>query len=98
MRKIFYWILLPFAYKTKKDRKEFYEKALKEYKNPDAGTFGFCSMIGWHIKTCFPSLLNFPELYHQIPTESYGIYWFPLDNDGFQKRIELLEKAIKMCK
>ena len=56
---------------------------------------GLCNAIKWgSFKTCL--ITDFPEVMSQKPDKrSNDAYWFFLNQEGFEKRIEILNNAIK---
>jgi hypothetical protein len=96
MNKIFYTILgFFFPYKTKAYRKELYGR-MREFYN--GHRLGLCETaqrieyvkVQW---SWYDNMWRLPELYRYRPwIQSKSDFWFPLDVDGFSKRVDILDK------
>ena len=84
------------------------KKAFKEMQKTHANWFGMCKFLSDEIDDCsYEDLKTFiPEFYKHKPTHTWtGVYWFPVNNYGYRRRItvfnklikELSEKAYKEC-
>lgn len=79
--------------KTKKKRLKFYKQLLKVVcEDPDT-CVGMCFYIRRITKNEY-YINDFFELYERKP-KGAGIYWFPLDDKGWQKRIDIIYNIIQ---
>lgn len=95
---------------TKKQRNEVYRAMLKyALKDPNVN-YGFCNLlteIYWADKRVYKKSLisrdlfysyrnicDFTELIKYEPNTHFG-YWFACTTEGWEKRIEILQKCIK---
>lgn len=81
-----------------------YKKALKTFKE-GSNKFGLCYELGIYLgseqfRRVYPVLYSLKPESNCEFIGSTGVinrmYWFPLTQEGHQRRIELLEKAIKL--
>ena len=87
--------------KTKKKRLKFYKQLLKVVcEDPDT-CVGMCYYIGRIINVeryAGDELIKqFPELWKHKPKRMCYVagYWFPLDDKGWQKRIDIIHNIIQ---
>lgn len=103
--KILYTLLgLFIRYKTWEYRINVYRKMLKSIEKDSTGFFnmsnriGFCNMLDGvepRRKNWARSIWMFPELYWYRPFRLRGVYWFPRDDKGMERRREILRTLIK---
>lgn len=95
-----FWYLVglirPFG--NKKDRKIVYQviyNSMKNYKDQlPIQRYGFCSHILALTGNSIP-LYKFPELYYYRPMATRRfLWWFPTEDEGMEKRLEILKKII----
>lgn len=90
---------------TKKERHSIYVLALVKYKRriEEGLHFGLCDAIegaawkifGWdNYPDPYDNMEGYPEI-AKYKAEGDGTYWFSKHGDGIQKRINILEQAIK---
>ncbi len=93
-----YYLLLPFAYKTKADRLIIYVKMRSLLISSFGYNSGFCSLLFYSIRlTETNNLRKFPELYCQKPKTAKTFWFSGSDPDFNNKRLAIIEQAIKMC-
>lgn len=85
--------------KTKKKRLKFYKELLKVVcEDPDTYV-GMCYYISRIINVEMYDrdeiIKQFPELWKHRPKIKSGGYWFPLDDKGWQKRIDIIHNIIQ---
>lgn len=90
---------------TKEQRLNIYKRVLQDISNMDSSSiYGLClSLYDYaeelydihayddhpHIRTLFPEFAN------KKPGKSHYLYWWPLDEEGRQTRIKVLQEIIK---
>ena len=73
----------------------------KEEKTIDLEHDGLCEMISYRTDAAFVFDVNFNEDFmlnqHMPPQDEWedSYYWFPFDEEGYEKRIEIIKKMIK---
>jgi len=86
--------------KTKKKRLKFYKELLKVVcEDPDTCE-GMCYYISRiiNVKKRYDRdgiIKQFPELWKHRPKIKSRDYWFPLDDEGWQKRIDIIHNIIQ---
>lgn len=89
----------------KKERNEIYKAMLKYAIADPRVDYGFCSLlnkiyfedaISLALYYRYNSINDFKELISYRPKNYvFGEYWFPATYEGWEKRIEILQKCIK---
>ena len=85
--------------KTKKKRLKFYKELLKMVcEDPDT-CVGMCYYISRIINVQMyhrdEIIKQFPALWKHKPKITSGAHWFPLDDKGWQKRIDIIHNIIQ---
>jgi hypothetical protein len=89
---------------TKEERIAVYKQALLTFQNDNDLLFGLC----WHISKAYKRMKgvydtayydgmeqNYPEIFKYMPKVTFNSdYWFPCNDKGMTKRMNILKKVI----
>lgn len=82
----------------KEERLSFYKRLLEHVQTTNCKGYGFCYaalQLGYEIYPLLDFQELLPELFSYKPSDKgENDYWFTVDEEGWQKRVSILEEII----